>query len=209
MAFFWRPTECRIHLQMKIYLALSTVLLLLVQISPSSEKFTRSQPPQAEPTQSQPPQAEPRILQDYDTFGHLMAPIEESQWADDCLGAQNYFRSLYVDAQTNQPLTQLTWSDQLASSAKEWAQVIIKKKPGRDQNFNESDHKPNATHGENFFGNTFGWRSNWRCAAAIRRYHEEKEYYDGALNAFHSNSSNKGKLWKFRSGAWAHYTQLL
>ena len=209
---------------MKIYLALSTVLLVLVQISPSSgnpikknPNFAAGDPPDIfaenfdtdEPPESNPPQG--KKSQYYDVYAHLMEPIEESQWPDDCLGAHNYFRSLYVDARTNKSLTQLTWNNNLANSAKNWARELIARKPGKDQIFDTSDHKPDNPHGENFFAiEGYPWRSNWRCAAGIRRYHEEKEYYDEVIKEFHKKPENKGKYWKFRAGAsWAHYTQLL
>ena len=154
---------------MKIYLALSTVLLLLVQISPSSggsicnnPKCATGKPPQSNRPQINRPQSNrPQIKksQYYDINAHLMEPIKEGQWPEDCLGAHNYFRSLYVDARTKKSLTQLTWSRKLATSAKNWAQKLLKKKPGKNQVLDTSDHKPNNPHGENFWAiQGYSWR---------------------------------------------------
>ena len=145
--------------------------------------------------------------------GEELPAIYESYWALDCILAHNFFRSMYVDARTNIPLSNFSWSDKLARSAKQFAHEKLNQKPLPGQTMDVSDHKSNNPYGENMAGGSFSWRSNWRCAAGVNRYHEEKKYYDNLVNEFHS--TNPGEFWKYKSPpktlnyTWSHYTQLL
>jgi hypothetical protein len=169
---------------MKIYISLATILSVLLQISPTIAKYDPTIP------------------------GPQLPAIAKSQWATDCLKAHNYFRSLYVDSQTNKPLSNFSWNGRLARSATQWANVLLNKKPSRNRDVDVNDHKPNNPYGENMAANSYGWRDNWRCAATINRYHKEKANYMDAKREFYT--TNPGEFWKLKDpkGEMAHFTQL-
>jgi len=84
-------------------------------------------------------------------------------------------------------LPALTWSDEMAELADDWARTLKKKGC-------QMSHRPNNNYGENIFWGTVG---HYTAADAVDAWASEKADYDYA-----SNSCNPGKV-------CGHYTQIV
>ena len=172
---------------------------------PSCIKFKAQ--PGAKPIQK--PREELETLTRPTTLAEDLIPLKSvAEWKQDCLDSHNFFRNKYKDNLSGSPLNLLTWDNALAVSAQAHAEVLILKKPGRDQELHDTDHSTTAN-GENMFGMSTKERKDFTCSPGINNYHKEVNLYNEKVAMYKADKFVFNDKGRFNTVKIAHFTQMM